>query len=522
MNYFIDYMRSYLSLLFPVELEPGESIRLFFLKKTDAGQSTLVKFVTDFDEVYKLILKYRNSYNCFISLATYKDNAPYKRHVLFLDYDQKDFPDFTDARNYTAYFKSKIPNLYNHMIVLSGSGGCHFYIGCEPAENSKACELNKRLCKIANADPRACTTTQVARIPGSYNLKHEGKSVTILNADRNYEDINRYSLSQLDTIFKRCENTDTQKSVFTVPEQTDAVDISNFHCSCYCVNNMLANGAVKGDRNFCLGRITANLKKDLYTYEVSKELVLAWNSRCIPPKTIHETVNDFNTYWFEDKYKLLGCKISDDRKESILRKYCKPDLCQQAKHYTDNSVSKNLMYISSLFCSKKMFHELTSYQYTILLSLGRKSEQCHNYENMKKCFSDKFSEKTINKAFKDLFDKNLISISNGQLELKKINSKFYRDISINQYVLKSFLENKQPTAAEFKVYLALRYLLQSKMPATLDSISSHIGLGKSTVSEHIKALETKGIIQITKKTTERGLLYNYYTFTDFKKSIPKS
>lgn len=86
-----------------------------------------------------------------------------------------------------------------------------------------------------------------------------------------------------------------------------------------------------------------------------------------------------------------------------------------------------------------MFHELTSYQYTILLSLDRQSEQCHNYENMKKCFSDKFSEKTINKAFKDLFDKKLISISNGQLELKKINSKYYRDISINQYVLKSFL-----------------------------------------------------------------------------------
>lgn len=106
----------------------------------------------------------------------------------------------------------------------------------------------------------------------------------------------------------------------------------------------------------------------------------------------------------------------------------------------------------------------------------------------------------------------------GKYESKKTNSKYNRDISINKWVLCSFLKNKLPTAATFKVYLALRYLLQTKKSATLDSISSLLGTSKSTVSEQIQALVKLNIIAIDKVPTEKGLQCNYYRFSKFDKA----
>ena len=514
MKYFSNYVNKYLSMLFPCDLEEGESIRLFFQKQEDI-EKVIVRHVTSFDEVSGLILKYRERYNCFVSLATYKDAKPYKRHVLFLDYDHKDFPEFKEAKDFTAYFKSKIPKLYNHMIVLSGSGGCHIYIACEEGGNKEISDLNKRLRKIANADPRASTTAQLARIPGSYNLKHDDKpSVIWLTCD---DDLDRYSLSQLDHLFRQYEDAGVKKDMLAVPEKTEAVDISKFHSPYYCVNNMLANGVGKGERNFALGRITACLRKELYTYEKSKELVLDWNTRCNPPKAVSEVERDFKAYWFNDKYKLLGCSISDERLNAILKKYCQADLCKQIKDYTDSNPSKNMTFLSALFFDNKLIKKLTSYQYAILLLLSDpykfREKPVLLYKGMSECFS----EKTIKKAFAGLVEKKLISKSCGTLALKNVNSKYNGDISVNMFVLASFIKNKAPSSAEFKVYLALRYLSQAKKPLTYDSISDCLGISKSTVAEHIKALEKMQIIHIEKRITEKGLLYNYYSFPNFDK-----
>lgn len=516
LSYFYSMISNYLSLLFPAELETGESIRLLFLKTSSENTRPLVKYANSFEEVAKLVLKYRNVYNCYVSLATYKDTKPYKRHVLFLDYDQKDFPDFNDAKDYTSYFKSKIPSLFNHALVASGSGGFHFYICCEEGENNEICDLNKQLCKIANADARACTSTQVARIPGSYNLKHEEKkSVLLIHNDMDTGEINRYSLSQLRQIIENHENIDKKKDIYTVPQKTEPMDISNFHCSCFCVNNMLANGVVKGERNFALGRITANLKSEQYTYEKSREMILDWNTRCSPPKTVHETITDFNAYWFNNEYKLLGCSTKDERKNNILRKYCKGDLCQRQKNYTDNTVSENLIYINSLFCNSNNFKQLTAYQYAILLLVGKNRKRFHNFKKLKSDLLMFFSKKIIKKAFDNLIERKLITRLGNTLALKKINSKYNKDISINVYVFASYLKNSSPSNAEFKVYIALRTLLQTKHSVTLESLSSYLDLGKSTISEHIKSLENNGIIKIEKRINERGLFYNYYTFLKF-------
>ena len=126
-----------------------------------------------------------------------------------------------------------------------------------------------------------------------------------------------------------------------------------------------------------------------------------------------------------------------------------------------------------------------------------------------------FSKKIIKKAFDNLIERKLITRLGNTLALKKINSKYNKDISINVYVFASYLKNSSPSNAEFKVYMALRTLLQTKHSVTLDSLSSYLDLGKSTISEHIKSLEDNGIIKIEKRINERGLFYNYYTFLNF-------
>lgn len=285
---------------------------------------------------------------------------------------------------------------------------------------------------------------------------------------------------------------------------------------------MLANGVQKGERNFALGRITACLKKELYTYEKSKEMVLDWNTRCDPPKEVSEVERDFKAYWFDNKYKLLGCSIPDERKDKILKRYCNPVLCKQAKSYKDSNAAKSMIFISSSFFDKKLIKELTAYQYAMLLSIAVLRGQWTGYKDIRRDFSKLFSEKTVKKALDGLTEKKLLTTLYGFLSLKQVNSKYNKDISIHKFVLISFLKYGVPSCAEFKVYLALRYLTQMKKPVTFDALAEYLGTSKSTVAEHIKALEKEQIIFIEKRPTDKGLFYNYYLFPKFTKSYYKN
>ena len=110
----------YLRLLFPHSLEQDEYIRLFFMKAENANIH-MVKFVKSFEDVYELVMKYRIHFHCFISLSSYKglnpkdikSMAPYRRNVIFLDSDQKDFTQFNSAADHSLQIKEKIPLLYN-------------------------------------------------------------------------------------------------------------------------------------------------------------------------------------------------------------------------------------------------------------------------------------------------------------------------------------------------------------------------------------------------------------------------
>lgn len=174
-------LRKHFEMLYPEKLKDDEWIRLVGIRKDETGspESTLVKFIKTYEEYEEFVFKYRYTYDLYNQIATNKGNengnarSQRCRKVLYMDFDQKDYPNITDAEQFTELIKSKIPKLFLIACVNSGHG-YHFYISikqsCKIAEITK---LNKELVEILGADPKAALSTQIARIPCSYNHKCE-------------------------------------------------------------------------------------------------------------------------------------------------------------------------------------------------------------------------------------------------------------------------------------------------------------------------------------------------------------
>lgn len=521
-------LKNYLKVLFEFDpetedfkLEDNEFVRLVAIK-ADNDKIVVTKFIKHVAEIEEFIGKYKYNYNIYIGLATTKGEngeakSMYKRKVLLLDFDKKDYPEYTDVVDFSRHIKGKIPILFNHMVIDTGHG-YHYYIATNRyKDNQRMAKDNNEIAKILGADLKATLTTQIARLPTSLNLKDKQNQKLVTIVANNFETVpDKFKPYNLLKIEKMIEDYNRNQELLNkVPKK-----LSQEYTKCssyYCIEAMLSKGVIQGERNFALGRITNYLRdiKGLTEYNALLE-IQDWNLRCQPPKPPDIIEQDFKAYW-NGNYKLLGCNVPDEKDQQIIYRFCDKSLCNSIFEDSGNSIVegdelsfdnnilkntylRNLSGYHYMVISVMDFHKKPMTRQSIVRALtGRKIKKC--------CISDN----TLRKILSELIDKHFITYDTfRKLYCLKPIANYNAGYTRYYYSATLLLINKIISPTEYLVYLCLIRNLQNNTNVTYETIADNLGMDESNVGTAIRGLYDAGAITIDKNYNERGKIYNAY------------
>ena len=508
-------LKDYYDMIIPQDLAEDEFVRILAIRKIHESEKIEKPFYArTYDEFAEIVKKHKHNWNLFINLATTDGKGGKlenlrKRKVLFLDFDKKDYPQFKDIRDFTKHIKSKLPKLYNHAIVDSG-GGYHIYIAIKTSKDMKrVTHVNKEIAKIVGADLQAAISTQVARIPTSLNQKFdEPKAVLIVSNTYGTSRFIPYTLAELEYIIASSVKNDNAK-----PQEQIRME---YNSNCYCVEKMLAEGCELHERNFALGRIIKFLQ-DFHGYNESDafEIVRKWNSICNPPKDENEIMADFKNYWDSD-YNLLGCAIQDENKQAILSRYCDKSKCKIINNGEERFIveGKKIKMNNRLLDNRNM-QKLNGNHYLIITILlineeGLSFEQLKKEITPKKGIKPCLDTRTLKPVLAKLVNDKIISCNNGFYKI--IDMKNYgRGYTRIYYFAAVTRINKDITAQDYLVYIALVRNMQQQRSVTHNSLANDLGMKISQVCRCISSLRDSKLLKIEKfVNTKQGLRANKY------------
>ncbi len=538
-------------MLFPQSLNKNEYVRVMKINKNEG--LTISKYVKTFEEFFQLVQRNKYYFDLYVGLSTVEkkkgklsgtSSYQCKRHVLFLDFDKKDYPELKKVREFSDLIKTKT-NIYTHMCVDSGHG-YHYYICTKPTREIRLLtDINRNLITLTGADSRAGNETQIARIPTSYNHKlsngnydyntknkDKWKYVTVVNHGLDTSNFYRYRLDRLQD--KIAHDIQTERILSEKPViEYEPKTVKQF----YCIDKILHTGAAKGERNFWLGRITNMHKMNGTPYELVKADIIKWNSICQPPKPEKTLIDDFNRYW-NGNYNLLGCvdALTNERDRNILASVCDKALCFSNTHI--NISKSDGIKMSKGLLNKTRIRELSGYCYLLLTLIYMYQD---NYgtsgftvSNLKKRLTTKLghgrckiinqcmSRQTMYKCLWELRDKGIITVTapknnpNAKISYHKLRIvKRFRDFEDGyiQFYNAACIALRLGAIEynDYRVYLCLIYHLQNCLPCTYENLASYLNIDKSIISKSINNLEQQGLLIIKKLTTEsRHTTYNHY------------
>jgi len=501
-------LRGYFGLIVPIDLADDEFVRISVFRKDTVQEKTF--FIKTVDDLIGIIGKYRYAWNVYINAATVKGQKGgkredlFRRQILFLDFDKKDYPEYKTVTNFVTHIKRKLPQLYNHCIVDSGNG-YHFYIAIKTSDDiDRVTRINAHIAKIVGADMSAVKTTQIMRIPTSLNLKQDSKPVSIVSSVYGTDSFKPYELTRLESMMA---------AVSLSREISQKTPVSFSKLSYYCIEKMLDEGCEKSERNFALGRIVKYLQEVRgYNEFTALQVVLDWNLVCSPPKDTEEVKTDFKAYWKSD-YRLLGCTVADERKQAILSRYCDRYACKAIQNGEWGTVEGKEIQIDNFFLTDDKMKAFKGNHFLIITILyihsgGLTLPQIKQSILTKKTKRPCIDSRALNVVLSDLLARKIISCD-GVYKLIQVPNygrgyiRFYYQASI-------FLINKIITQREYLVYLALVRNLQQGKNVTYDTLAALLGIDKSNIAKCIKSLHDGYMLTIEKVHTEKGLLANRY------------
>ena len=92
------------------------------------------------------------------------------------------------------------------------------------------------------------------------------------------------------------------------------------------------------------------------------------------------------------------------------------------------------------------------------------------------------------------------------------NPSYTRGYTRTLYSIALLLINQVITQKHYLVYLYLLHHIQLGLTVDYDAMSQELEIDKGNISKLIKQMEEKNMIRVEKRTSERGLQYNYYRF----------
>ena len=500
-----------------LKLDDGEYIRIY----GQDGERSFNHYVRTKEEIKEEIRKYAHIYNMFIGLGTVtgesgKAENIRARKVLMLDFDRKDYPELQTVHDFTALAKSQT-GLFVHMIVDSGHGFHLYYAINRCVDAERVAAANKALAEITGADVKAALTTQLVRIPTTYNLKNKDdkKPVNIVNNEweRKPDKFRAFNLMRIEGIIERIlRNKKNLEAASPLPSQKYDKIIS-YHC----IERMICEGVEEGERNFALGRITKYLQqKQGYTFENALRTVQEWNRKCRPPKPPIIVEADFKSYWDGD-YMLLGCALENETDQAILNRYCDIYKCNSVFQKTDNiEIQAEEMLMDNNILRNRVIQNLTGFHLLILSVLDFVKKPVKKKELVERLTARKtkkccISDNTLRKVLKDLIEKEYI-IYDEWHDTYAINHKSYKPTYTKySYSASIQLINRIITPKEYLVYLVLVRNLQQNKNVTYETLAADMKTSETNMTKYIVGLHDAGLINVTKQRNERGLPYNVYS-----------
>ena len=502
-------------------LEENEYIRILGIKANDK-EVIITKYFKHKSEIEEFVRKYKYSFNIYIGLSTTKGQGGtepymYKRRVLMVDFDRKDYPLYKRIEDFSGHIKARIKILFLHMVVDSGNG-YHFYIATNQLKNAKRMsEVNNALGKILGADLKATLTTQIARLPTSLNLKDKDnpKPVSIVanNLETAPDKFRRYNILKIENMI---ENYNKNMEILSKVPQTPPQEF-NKASSYYCIEAMMSEGVEQGERNFALGRITKYLK-DIkgYTEFNALKAVQDWNLRCNPPKAPQIIEDDFKRYWNGD-YKLLGCNIPNPKDQQTICKFCDKSKCNAIFENTkaDEIEGTELAFDNNLL-KNTMLRNLSGYHYMILSIFDFHKKPLKRQDIIRGMTGRKtkvpcISDNTLRKVLADLIGQKKIAYDEQQKLYKLIDIPNYgAGYTRYYYSATLLLVNKVITPTEYLVYLCLIRNLQANENVVYDTLADNLNMDKANISRAIKGLHEAGCLKIDKSYDKNGKIYNVY------------
>lgn len=519
-------------------LKENEYFRVYQNDKTELnkeGYKNKVEFIKNIDDLIEFALKKQNFYwNTYFNLATTDgnggalENLKY-RYCLAWDFDKKDYEDGLTPADILNKFNKL--GLYYHALVDSGHG-YHAYIYINRTSNIKLVEeVTKVIGTKLGADENAFKTTQVLRLPYTYNIKGEkAKKVRIIKVDDRFKlndtsnKIKRYDIENLAKKYCRDVKISTQDTNTKYILDTKIPD---------CIGKILKDGSKDGNKNYDLQRIVVSLRLRNKTANQVISIAREWNCKSENSLSDNELNYQVN-YMYEHLRNVdFGCKNCNLTSECWSKiesdfKYTDEDelinMCH--KHMKDlkykNRKGAKVMNGNQLFI------------YNVLLNNKDRELNIDDimelitYKKRNKVKNIAMSEKTLRDTLKELLENEYISITKGVRKLGvkdtyKVNTvrcKVDKEFTISYFATLSVIWGILSTE-ELRLYTHMRYkqdllVKEGKAKGNIlrinqEELAKDLGVTQQRISEMIDGLLESKILDIWEtKINDNGFMYYTY------------
>lgn len=261
-------MRIYEPALMPGNnLQDGEYLRILTIKD---GIPNDVSFFKNIDDVIDCCINKKMYYkNVYFTLATTNGESGefvnlINTYALVFDFDKDKLPPGFNHKDILNRFRNI--KLKYHALIDSGHG-YHAYVLIEKCGDiKKANAVMTRIAEKLGTDPGATLTTQIARVPYTYNCKEKEKrklARIIFLEDK--DTLQRYTIERL--YKEHCKKRDAINAEY-LKRDTNVKP---------CVQKILENGSEEGFNNKDLQKIVVELRYRNKTLAHIKALAEEWN-----------------------------------------------------------------------------------------------------------------------------------------------------------------------------------------------------------------------------------------------------
>ena len=474
------------------------------------------RYFNTYVEGIALIEKYRHN-QCYIGLAT-TDGAGYKlenlinRSIILIDIDEE------ELEINQIYDLCKKNQIFAHMVVNSGRGW-HIYL---KLDNNYAIEevtrVNKQLVHMFNADANACTSTQIIRVPFTKNFKVDTYA-SIVNTSNQ---VRPYTLKKLD------EHKPIEFKNNNTELEFDKIE------DLYCFSQLVKNGVSKGFRNKAFMFIANTCKYANISESKALQYAYECNENCSPSDTKNNVIKVIRSIYSNTSI-VKPCTTEFGQKLCSTQCKCRLITADDVLNKVEETIDKDVQvgFTKKIFESnikltrvvKKvekvergtMLNKLNGSEILVLAELKTFRNNVHTIESL--VDMTKLSKPTVTKALNTLEDLGIVSYTKQSINKSSKPTKVY---VFNEESTKRYKEivyvgrglficriNKLITDSDMKVYLALKYLKDTRQPMTQLDIERVSGVTRNNINVSLKNLEYRDIIRIDKIKTNVGHCNDY-------------